>query len=470
MTTTQYGIITTVDSSAAVVVPPTSPIIGGIVGTAIAPVQPAGADPPGTLPDVNAPLFVRSLAEAYAKGIGVGSLLSALTRIFVQTTATIILIRTVDRSTAAASVAYFAMAEDHLGFKANWLGAPGLVYELQSPPPTVTFTGGGGSGAAATAVLDGAGGVDTIVVTSGGTLYTSAPAVVITDVSGGTGAVGVATILAGAVASVDVTTAGANYGTGTAVPVVGSSSDVIDALQTEAEHEGTLFVADIPPLDVASTLTWLGPNVYSRGLQVANQGSLIGTRYDGSAVAIGAIIRNEAEHEVEIELPSRLVLRVRASPSNKIVRGITNAYPEYVYMDRYQDNPANVLRSAGAVVITHKDGQWKLWGSDTNTSTPHEPLADVSVLRVLDQLTDDLDYELSFYEDEPMTPSLVESALERAQAVATAYANAGMMESGTSEINDEDTDYNTGDMGLITEVQIAGVLHRIHNRIHLQPF
>ena len=46
MTTQQYGVITDVDSSPAVVAPFASPIIGGIVGTAIAPVQPTGAAPP----------------------------------------------------------------------------------------------------------------------------------------------------------------------------------------------------------------------------------------------------------------------------------------------------------------------------------------------------------------------------------------------------------------------------------------
>ena len=411
---------------------------------------------------MNAPLSVRSLAEAYSKGVGVGSLLSALTHIFVQTTATIILIRTVDRSTAAGSVPYFAMAEDHLGFKANWIGAPGFAYEMQVPPPTVTFVGGGGSGATGVAVLNAAGGVASVTVTNGGTGYTTAPVVAFVDASGGAGAAATATVTGGSVDDpLTITAPGTGYGAGPAVPVVGGSTDVLDALQTEAEHEGILFVSDIPPLDVANTMTWLSNHYYSRGYQVANYGTRLGTRYDGSAVALGAIIRNEAEHEERIQLPSRSVLRVRTSPSNKIVRGITGAYPEYVFLDRYQDNPANVLRSAGAVVITHKEGRWKLWGSDTNTIILHEPLADVSVLRVVDQVTDDLDYELSFYEDEPMTPSLVESALERAQSVATTYTNAGLMESGTTEINDEDTNFNTGDMGLITNIQIAGVLHRI---------
>ena len=469
MTTQEYGVLTTVDSSAAAVAPFASPIIGGIVGTAVAPVQGANPNAPGTLPDVNTPISVRSLAEAYAKGIGVGSLLSALTRIFVQTTATIILIRTADRSTAAFSVPFFAMAEDHLGFKANWIGAPGFAYVMQALQPILTLTGVG-SGATFDVTLDASGGIISVDVIDGGMGYSAIPAVVVTDPDGnGTGAVLLATVTNNEVDGITVSNGGSAYGSGDIVPILDGSTDVLDALQMEAEHEGIHFVSDIPPLDVASTLTWLVQHPYSRGLQVANQGSRAGVRYDGSAVALGCIIRNEAEHEVRIELPSSLVLRVRTSPSNKIVNGITGAYPEYVFLDRYQDNPANVLRFAGACVITHKEGNWKLWGSDTNTLISHEPLADVSVLRVVDQLTDDLDYEWSFYVDEPMTQSLVESALERGQSVATAYVNAGLMDSGTTEINEVDTNFNTGDMGFITLIQIAGVVHRIHNRIHLQP-
>ena len=470
MTTTRYGIITTVDSSAAVVVPPSSPLIGGIVGTAIAPVQGSNPNPPGTLPDVNTPIVVRSLAEAYSKGIGVGSILDALTRIFVQITARIIVIRTVDKTSAAASVAFFAIAEDHLGIKPNWIAAPGLTYDTLAPLPIITFTGGGGSGAVALAVLNAAGEVASTILVDGGTGYTTAPVIVITDPTGGAGATATAQVAGGAVTVIGITAGGGGYGTGTPVPQLNASDDVVNAMQTEAEHEGIHFILDIPPLSTADALIWLGNHTHTRGLQVANRGVQGANRYDGSAVAMGVAIRNETEREIFIELPSRTVLRVRTSPSNKVVRGITGADPEYVYMDRYQENPANVLRSAGAVVITYKDSQWKLWGSDTNTENPHEPLADVSVLRVIDQLTDDLDYELSFYEDEPMTPSLVESAVERAQATATIYANKGLMETGTSIIDDDATNYNTGDIDLVTEVQIAGVVHRIHNNIHLRPF
>ena len=49
----------------------------------------------------------------------------------------------------------------------------------QATPPTVTITGGGGTGATATAAVSSTGLVNSILITSGGTGYTSAPTVTI---------------------------------------------------------------------------------------------------------------------------------------------------------------------------------------------------------------------------------------------------------------------------------------------------
>jgi len=54
----------------------------------------------------------------------------------------------------------------------------GLYYN-QALPPTVTFTGGGGSGATATASVSSTGLVTGILITNGGSGYTSAPTITI---------------------------------------------------------------------------------------------------------------------------------------------------------------------------------------------------------------------------------------------------------------------------------------------------
>lgn len=76
---------------------------------------------------------------------------------------------------------------------------------------TLAFTGGGGSSAAATATLNQDGGIASVTITSGGSGYTGAPAVVITGV--GTGASLTAAVTAGAVSSVVVVTPGYGYQT-----------------------------------------------------------------------------------------------------------------------------------------------------------------------------------------------------------------------------------------------------------------
>lgn len=59
----------------------------------------------------------------------------------------------------------------------------------QSPPPAVTLIGGGGTGATAVAVVNGSGEITEIVITNGGSGYTTAPVVDIEPPSPGTEAV-----------------------------------------------------------------------------------------------------------------------------------------------------------------------------------------------------------------------------------------------------------------------------------------
>jgi hypothetical protein len=81
-------------------------------------------------------------------------------------------------------------------------------------PPAVTFSGGGGAGATGVATVDV--GVSGITIVDGGSGYTVAPNVVISG-GGGVGAAAVATITGGVVTSITVTNSGTGY---TGVPTV----------------------------------------------------------------------------------------------------------------------------------------------------------------------------------------------------------------------------------------------------------
>jgi hypothetical protein len=74
--------------------------------------------------------------------------------------------------------------------------------------PAVGFTGGNGSGAAATATLGFA--VQSATLTNGGADYTTEPTVVFTG-GGGTGAAGIAPIIEGEVSGVNITNGGSGY-------------------------------------------------------------------------------------------------------------------------------------------------------------------------------------------------------------------------------------------------------------------
>lgn len=79
--------------------------------------------------------------------------------------------------------------------------------------PAITFSGGGGSGAAATAYLNSSGQVESVVVTSGGSGYTSAPTVAFSGVLTSTSqirATGTAVVTGGRVTSITMSNVG-NY-------------------------------------------------------------------------------------------------------------------------------------------------------------------------------------------------------------------------------------------------------------------
>ena len=87
--------------------------------------------------------------------------------------------------------------------------------------PTVSFTGGGGTGATATAILSG-GAVTGLVLGAGGSGYTSAPTVGFTG-GGGSGAAAIAALTPSTVASIAVGSGGSGYTAAPAVVLTGGA-------------------------------------------------------------------------------------------------------------------------------------------------------------------------------------------------------------------------------------------------------
>ncbi len=95
--------------------------------------------------------------------------------------------------------------------------------------PTVTISGGGGTGATGVVTVDATGAVTGIVITNGGSGYTSAPTVTITTAGTGSGASAVATIANGAVTGFTSLVGGSGYATTPVINVVGQTT--IDTTQ-----------------------------------------------------------------------------------------------------------------------------------------------------------------------------------------------------------------------------------------------
>ena len=88
-----------------------------------------------------------------------------------------------------------------------------LTSSLITVPPRILFSGGGGTGALAEAAVSSAGVITSVIVTNGGSGYTSAPTVSILG-GGGSGATATATVSGGVVTGVTVTSGGTGYNQG----------------------------------------------------------------------------------------------------------------------------------------------------------------------------------------------------------------------------------------------------------------
>lgn len=105
-------------------------------------------------------------------------------------------------------------------------------------PPTVTITGGGGSGATAVAIMSGSA-VASVSLGSAGSGYTTTPTITLTG-GGGTGATAIALLAATSVASATITDAGSGY---TSAPTVTASG---------GGGSGATFAAALTPTTLGS--------------------------------------------------------------------------------------------------------------------------------------------------------------------------------------------------------------------------
>jgi len=127
----------------------------------------------------------------------------------------------------------------------------------QGSVATATLGGFGGQGAVLTAILgtgDLAGQVVGITINTGGTGYTTPPTIVFTAVSGGSGAVAVATVLNGAIASLTITIPGSGYNSGVTISVVTDRVTGITMNAWGKNYFSTPAVAFSTPAGISATV------------------------------------------------------------------------------------------------------------------------------------------------------------------------------------------------------------------------
>jgi hypothetical protein len=132
----------------------------------------------------------------------------------------------------------------------SYLSNPALVSDAAAlvsgtlPFPSVSFSGGGGSGAQAFAIVDATGAITGITVTNGGSGYTAAPTVAISEPSGN-GAAATAAVADGLVSSITVTAPGSGYGPIVAVQISGGGGFGAQATATLNSSGGVAAISVI---------------------------------------------------------------------------------------------------------------------------------------------------------------------------------------------------------------------------------
>ena len=128
MTSRQFGTRITITEAAPRSPVPVGTTVIGIVGTATL--------TSGTVLANDAPVVVRSLAQAVTAGFDGGSLYDALEQIFQHISVPVICIATASRTTAPVSLDLMLSVESRVFLKPTLLGAPGMTYLESSGVPT----------------------------------------------------------------------------------------------------------------------------------------------------------------------------------------------------------------------------------------------------------------------------------------------------------------------------------------------
>ena len=199
------------------------------------------------------------------------------------------------RTMSGSNVSWYGLAYGAGNFVATANGSTATSYSTTGKSWTAggamplstawtRVTYGGGQGAAAVAIVGGSGGsgasltavigtgaasgqIVSITVNTGGYNYSSPPTILITPVSGGSGATATARILNGSITVVDMVTTGANYTNGATVTVITSQLSSITATTWGKDYYIAPTVTIAPPY---SATVWASGGTATQGVYYSN--------------------------------------------------------------------------------------------------------------------------------------------------------------------------------------------------------
>lgn len=422
-----------IDSGSRVIQTVKSSVIG-IVGTA------PNADPDAF--PINTPTLIAGSQREASKldllGTGEGTLPKALDAILDQIGAVVIVVRVEEGETDAETLANIMGGVDantgkYEGVHAL-LGAESVVGYFPRILCVPGFTH--------TRVQNG---VTAITIGSGGTGYTSAPAVTLTG-GGGTGATAEATVSGGAITKITVTNAGQGYTTaptvalaggggtgGTATASVGVAANaVVSELLGIANRLRAVIIADGPNTNDADAIAYRSDfgskRVYvvdPKVLVLDEDGTTI-TDWSSPRVA-GLIARIDNERGFWW------------SPSNQEIYGIQGTARTIDFVLGDASSRANLLNENEVATIIRQDG-FRLWGNRTCSSD--QKWAFLCVVRTADIINDSLLREHLWAVDRGITKQYVNDVIEGVNAYLRNLVGLGAILGGTCWA---DPDLNTAD-------------------------
>ncbi|SBW09112.1 putative phage tail protein [uncultured Alphaproteobacteria bacterium] len=407
----------------------------GIVGTA--------PDAPEADFPYHTPVLLANNPRKAAKLGKEGTLYDAVSAIYTQTGATIVVVRVpegadanetlsniVGNVTLMTGVHAFRAANSLLAVKPKILVAPGFTsikpqgvktiavtaQGANYTTATVAITGGGGQGAAATAVIE-QGKVTAIQLTRAGVGYTAVPEVTITG--DGAGA-----------------TATATTGT-TANPVVSEMVSIAAKLRAAIVKEGPNTTDEAA---VQDRKDWGSARVFVVDPFVTVWDTTLSMTVvqPGSAWVAGLIAKTDND-------PAK---GFWWSPSNQVITGITGTARPIDFGLSDPDCVANYLNANEVATIIHEDG-YRLWG---NRTCSDDPLwAFLSVRRTHDMVNDSIEAGYLWLMDRPFSVQAIVDCADSLNLYLAGLKTRGALLGGKVWI---DPDLNTKDRLMAGEFTI----------------